>query len=316
MLKKLMLGLIIILMLGSVVGCSSTNKSNDSVSTVAVTDAKGNKMTIPKKPQRIISLNLSTDEILLDLVPKERIVAVSYLADDAGVSWVADKSKQIPNKVKGNSAEAIMKLKPDLVLIGDWWTPEFVTTLRELKVPVYSYKTPYSLTTVADSIREVAKLVGEEEQGEKMIAQYMGKIDAIKAKGKKIPADKVKRILPVATHGQLGSKGGMYDDMCTYINAHNVVADIVRDKANVLISKEQVITTKANTIVSAVWDIPNTQAMSKTKEEILSDPAYATLPAIKNKDVVEVQGKCFYCISQYVADSLAIFGKAVYPEYF
>ncbi|MGI9403532.1 MAG: hypothetical protein ACR2OF_03355, partial [Hyphomicrobium sp.] len=34
-------------------------------------------------PQRIVSLTVCTDQLLLDLAPRKRIAAVSYLATDA-----------------------------------------------------------------------------------------------------------------------------------------------------------------------------------------------------------------------------------------
>ena len=46
--------------------------------------------------QRIVSLNLCADQILVDLVPRERIAAVSHLAADPWSSAVAEKARGIP----------------------------------------------------------------------------------------------------------------------------------------------------------------------------------------------------------------------------
>jgi iron complex transport system substrate-binding protein len=40
----------------------------------------------PAAPVRIASLTLATDEMLAELVPTERIVCVTYLADDPEIS--------------------------------------------------------------------------------------------------------------------------------------------------------------------------------------------------------------------------------------
>ena len=48
-----------------------------------ITDGLGNEVTIPQKPQRIISLTLATDEILLSLVDTARARGVTYLAGDS-----------------------------------------------------------------------------------------------------------------------------------------------------------------------------------------------------------------------------------------
>jgi iron complex transport system substrate-binding protein len=295
-------------------GCGLLSYSGVKNAMRLVTDAKGNRVEIPVKPQHIVSLNLSTDELLLDLVSPDRIAAVSFLAEDKGVSYVADKGHKIPNKIRGTSAEAIMKLHPDLVLIGDWWNLETLQTLREMHIPVYVYKTPYTLAAVSTSIREVAGVVGEKEQGEKMVAAYERKVEQVRQRCAALPAAGKNKILPVASHGQLGAKGSLYDNMCTCIQVQNVVAQIVGTNTEMVLSKEQIVAAQPDIIITAVWDLPEGNKLSKSREIILHDPAYATLPAIKTGRVVEVPGKCFYCLSQYVADSMVTFANAVYPD--
>ena len=124
---------------------------------------------MPVKPQRIVSLTLGTDEILMDIVAPERIAALTYLSDDSGISHISERSIQVKNKIKGNSAEAILALKPDLVLIADWWGLNILDTLREMGINVYVYKTPYTVADVKKTIREVAFIVGEAERGETVI---------------------------------------------------------------------------------------------------------------------------------------------------
>lgn len=137
-----------------------------------VTDSVGNKVTLPVKPQRIVSLTLGTDEILMDIVAPERIAALTYLSDDSGISHISERSIQVKNKIKGNSAEAILALKPDLVLIADWWGLNILDTLREMGINVYVYKTPYTVADVKKTIREVAFIVGEAERGETVIRDF------------------------------------------------------------------------------------------------------------------------------------------------
>ena len=50
------------------------------------------------KPQRIASLNLCTDQLLLMLVARERIATVTFLASDPATSYMADAAAGIaPN---------------------------------------------------------------------------------------------------------------------------------------------------------------------------------------------------------------------------
>jgi len=68
-------------------------------------------------PQRIVSLTLAADEILLALTPPERITALTYLADDPTYSNVRAEAHAIPHKVKAN-AEQVLALQPDLIIVS------------------------------------------------------------------------------------------------------------------------------------------------------------------------------------------------------
>ena len=107
-------------------GCGQPKEGGGEGSQRTITDAVGNEVTLPAKPQRIVSMTLGTDELLMDLVPTDRIAALTYLSDDSGISHISDRSGAVEHKIRGTSAEAILALHPDLILIGDWWKLEFL----------------------------------------------------------------------------------------------------------------------------------------------------------------------------------------------
>lgn len=72
--------------------------------------------TAGARPQRVVSVNITSDEILLALIP-ERVVAVSVLATDPAVSNVVREATAVPVKLKAD-AEQILALESDLVIIG------------------------------------------------------------------------------------------------------------------------------------------------------------------------------------------------------
>ena len=67
-------------------------------------------------PQRIVSINLCADELLLALADPAQIVALSPYATDARLSFMADAAKAFRHDA-GN-AEIVVGMKPDLVLAG------------------------------------------------------------------------------------------------------------------------------------------------------------------------------------------------------
>ena len=72
-------------------------------------------------PQRIMSLKICTDELLLDLVPPSRIASVTFLSrEKAGLKFWPQASG-IP--VNHNTAEEILSTHPDLILTDPFMAP-------------------------------------------------------------------------------------------------------------------------------------------------------------------------------------------------
>ena len=120
------------------------------------------------KPQRIVSLNLCTDQLLLELVGRERIASISFLAQDPEFSAVADKAKGIA--FNRGLAEEIVPLRPDLVLAHKYAARQSVAMFQRLGIRVVEIDLPENLAAVKTQIATVAEAVGEPARGQAMIA--------------------------------------------------------------------------------------------------------------------------------------------------
>jgi iron complex transport system substrate-binding protein len=130
-------------------------------------------------PTRIVSLNLCTDQILVDLVPRERIRAVSHLAADASVSAVAEKAKGIP--FTRGAAEEVLTFDPDLVIAGEHSTPATVALLERLGVNVLKVPLASDIAGVREVTRRIASAVGAESGAEALLAQMDTRLSAVRA---------------------------------------------------------------------------------------------------------------------------------------
>ncbi|MBP2227866.1 iron complex transport system substrate-binding protein [Azospirillum agricola] len=131
------------------------------------------------KPQRIVSLNLCADELLLRLVGPERVASVTWLARDPRGSTVAAQAAAVP--VNRGLAEEVVPLRPDLVLAGKYTTRTAVGLLRRLDIPLLELDVPQTVEGVAEQIRTVAQAVGEPERGEELVAGMTARLDALAA---------------------------------------------------------------------------------------------------------------------------------------
>ncbi len=109
-------------------------------------DNNGNIVVISTQPQRIVSLTLATDEILLAICPPKRIAAISTMATDSNYSNVVIESKQILAKTTNNT-EYILGFKPDLVFVASYSQAEMVELLQKTDTSVFRFT---NFSSIAD----------------------------------------------------------------------------------------------------------------------------------------------------------------------
>lgn len=130
------------------------------------------------KPQRVVSVNLCVDQILLDLLPRERIAGLSFLAADPTMSLLAKEAKGLP--VVRGSAEEILALDPDLVLAGEYTTAATVDLLRRLGRRVEIVPMATSFAQIRDVVGLMGRLTGETERSDAMVRQFDGRLDEVR----------------------------------------------------------------------------------------------------------------------------------------
>jgi iron complex transport system substrate-binding protein len=122
-------------------------------------------------PRRIISHTLASDEILLDLVPTDRIVGVTTLVDDPEISNVAGKYPANIPRLNEASAERIIGLAPDLVCVAPHNSIDFVNLLKSSGLPVYYNEAVNTIDEVEAGIAKLGERVGEPEKGHQLAAR-------------------------------------------------------------------------------------------------------------------------------------------------
>lgn len=298
-------------------GCKDTQQAKSQKSGVAykVTDMTGITIVFKESPKRVVSLNCGVDEILLDMLPPERIAALSARADDPGICAAADKAKTVPKRVQGRNVEAILSLNPDLVVMPDWIGMDLVNGLRAVGVPVYVFKTPESISDIQDVIRNIAIVVDAKEQGDKMVSEMQKKLEKVQNTTKQIPSDQKQMLIPLSLMGSFGGKGTTFDDMCNYANVTNGVsaAGVVKRAA---ITKEMIVKMNPDVLIIPTWDFEKSGKADNLIKEIKSDPALSTVKAIKNNRLVNVHDAYLYAASHYAANAVEEIAKAAYPEHF
>jgi len=122
------------------------------------------------EPARIASIYLCSDQLLLRLADRDRIVSLNRFAADPSFSNMVGEAKGIASN--RGLAEEILPLKPDLVLAGTYTAPATKAMLRRLGIPVLELPVETDFDGIRANIRRVARALGEVARGETLIAEF------------------------------------------------------------------------------------------------------------------------------------------------
>lgn len=125
---------------------------------------------VSEPPRRIVSLNLCADQILIDLVSADRILALSHLAGDPKVSSISDRIGGI--QLTRGEAETVLRLDPDLVIAGEFSTPATVSLLERMGRRVEKVPLASDIAGVRTLVLRLAKLVGADDRGTALVAEF------------------------------------------------------------------------------------------------------------------------------------------------
>jgi len=118
-------------------------------------------------PQRVVSLNLCTDQMLVLLAP-EKVVGLTQLVRDPALSFVARQAASLP--VVRPSAEAVLRLHPDLVLAAPFGAQATVAVLAALGLNVLRVGLPSDFAGIRAETRRLAAALGVPRRGEALIS--------------------------------------------------------------------------------------------------------------------------------------------------
>lgn len=261
-----------------------------------------------KKFNRIASLTLSGDEMILSLVEPERIVGLcGKINEETDMSHVWEKAKEFP-KIESN-IETMIELEPDLVITADWIKKEILLQIQETGANLYTYKTPKNFKEQKELIKELSVLVGEEEKGEEIVKNMETRLFVLQKQIHDNYNEEKPRILMYTSYEYTSGKNTTFDDIVNLIGGINAAAEAGINGSQ-KISKEKVIELNPDVIIIPIWrGHINSEEFSKF---VMNDLSYEDVKAVKSKRVYLLRHKDISPTSQYMIEGIENLGKAIY----
>ena len=248
------------------------------------------------KPQRIASLNLCTDQLLLMLVEPERIATVTFLALNPRTSYMAYAATGVP--INHGRLEQILPLKPDLVLAGRYTTHFTKTLLKKLGYRVYEADVPSTFEGIRAQIQEVAALLGEPRRGAALIKE----MDATLAQAATVPGERPLAAL-YGPRGYTQGRGMLEDSILTAAGYTNLAAEVGVVGSRVLSLERLLQHAPKFLIFTARVDSAPSLAMA-----VLNHPSLAQ--AFAGAAKVQIPPRYWFCPGPMVGDAVRFLVEA------
>lgn len=267
-----------------------------------LTDALGHEVKIPAQPQRIIASYLEDHLVALGVKP---VAQWSVGGGKSVQAYLQDQLAGIPTIPSDLPYEAVMGFSPDLILIGS------AELVAGDKYDQYAKIAPtYTVGTENNNdwrqvLLKVGEVLGKSEEAKAVLEAYEAKATEAREKlkqavqGKKAAALWVTAKSVYVVNEKLSSGAVLYKDLG--LTPPDVVREAARTNDNnwIQLSLEKLAEMDADYLF-----IVNDKGESK--EQLLQDPVWAGIPAVKNNQVYAFDRSSSWLYSGTIANGKII----------
>jgi iron complex transport system substrate-binding protein len=250
--------------------------------------------------RRIASLNLSADEILVELVSTDRLVAVTAFADDPAMSTVVGRIPKSITRVTHAQLERLVALQPDLVIVSDFSDADFLHMLSVSGLRYHRLGGLESLTGIRSAIQSLAEAVGETAKGEALVARFDASLRDLDGRLKGVGRPRVLWWNDPDT----GGTGTLIDEIITHAGGHNVAVDL---------KVEGVRPVGAERALAADPDF-FLVAKGSDRGKLEGHPVLAKSRAVKQGHVIEMPPELIMTLTHHAARSCWFLAHALHPD--
>ncbi|MGH7319088.1 MAG: ABC transporter substrate-binding protein [Candidatus Rokuibacteriota bacterium] len=270
---------------------------------LALAAGGGVPLSAAAPPLRIVSVNITSDEILLALAP-DGLIALSVLADDPDVSCVVREARKVPTRVKADS-EQILDLRPDLVVIG---AHAFLVAaqLEQLGVRVIRIGGFESIAWVERLVLTLGEATGTRTRAREIVSDMRARLETIRAgvAGRPRP-----RVLTYSWYGSTTGADTILDDVIRAAGGENLAATLGISGTKRL-SLEQLIVSDPDALVMSA----SRRWAPTFPSELLHHPALQGVRAIRGGRVYLLPGPLMITSSHHVVDAVEALARRLHPD--
>nr|WP_321457980.1 ABC transporter substrate-binding protein [uncultured Cohaesibacter sp.] len=258
--------------------------------------------------RRIVSIGGSVTEILYALDLQDQIVAVD---DTSTYPAQALTEKPSIGYIRRLNAEGVLAVEPGMIISEAGAGPlETVDILKAAGIPIKFIPTSYSAEGIIKKIGAVGEAVHAEEAAAKLAASVKADLDAVADAISRIPDQDRKRVLFVFSvrDGRLMVGGS---------NTHAAAIIAMSGGLNLMQSIEGYKMVDDEALLGNPPDailMIGSHGSVASNEDLAALPALANSPAVKNGNIIRMDGMYLLGFGPRTASAVADLAKQLYPD--
>jgi iron complex transport system substrate-binding protein len=282
--------------------------STPAAESITLIDGLKREVKLAKPAQRIISIAPSNTELLFAVGAGSQLIGRDDLSDFPAEAKAIENVGSAFGKL---NTEAIVALKPDLILAAEINAPEQVKTLEDLGLTVYWLANPLDFAGLSENLKIVGQLAGRTAEADQVSqsieARYQAVIEKVATSSKKptvfYELDATDPTKPYTT-----GPGTFIDKLIDLAGGYNIGQALKEQFAQ--ISSEELV--KVNPDLIVLGD----SAYGVSPESIAQRAGWDKLSAVKNGAVYTFDDNLASRPGPRLIDGLEAFAKLFHPELF
>ena len=272
------------------------------------------RVRLDAPPQRILAISLGHDEMLLALAGRDRFAGVGPFTGDRTYSNVADQVAGMATLARAG-VEAVLALRPDLVVASRYTDADLVALIAEAGVPVVRAALENSTAGNIPNILLLGYLLGVEERALELVAEIERRLALVAERVPPPGARARPAVLSIARYAETTSAAGGGSTEGGIIEA----AGGVNAAARAGIISHQTVSVEAIAAMSPdviLITQPADSGGAQLRADLLGDRALAGVPAIAGQRVLIVASRYYTTLSHWNVRGIEETARLLYPDRF
>lgn len=252
-------------------------------------------------PLRVASVNLTADEILVEILPKGRLVSVTRFADEPGTSNVVGRVPPEVARFQRADLERLVALSPDLVVVSQYTDADFLRQVEKSGIKWHRMEGLESMAGFREAILSLGRAVGEEAAARSLVARYDARLASLH------------RLLEGA-----GKPRVLYWANPYTAGARSAIGAIIEASGALNVGRslglEGIAPLGGERAFLADPDVVLVGASFESVESLKQHPLLGKLRAVREGRVVAMPGELLVTLSQYAAESCWHLASQLHPD--